>query len=111
MNTKLPRQFGFWSVAMLALAWAFGPACAAAQENPVKIGAVTFLSGAAAGPFGVPARNGAEIIVESCHALVRDDHGQPAAILEINRDVTARKHGEEALRESEQWLRYGQQVT
>ena len=26
---------------------------------------VTFLSGAAAGPFGVPARNGAEVLVEA----------------------------------------------
>ena len=31
----------------------------------LKIGFVTFLSGAAAGPFGVPARNSAEILVEA----------------------------------------------
>jgi branched-chain amino acid transport system substrate-binding protein len=37
----------------------------AAPEKPIKIGIVTFLSGAAAGPFGVPARNGAEVIVEA----------------------------------------------
>ena len=37
----------------------------AAPESPVKIGIVTFLSGAAAGPFGVPARNGAEVVVEA----------------------------------------------
>ena len=40
------------------------PAFAAAQEAPLKIGVVSFLSGAAAGPFGVPARNGAEIMFE-----------------------------------------------
>ncbi|MBU6456737.1 MAG: ABC transporter substrate-binding protein [Bradyrhizobium sp.] len=68
MNTKLPRQLGFWSATILVLASAFGAVSAAAQENPVKIGAVTFLSGAAAGPFGVPARNGAEIIVEAMNA-------------------------------------------
>jgi branched-chain amino acid transport system substrate-binding protein len=68
MNTNLPRQLGFWSATILVLAWAFGAVSAAAQETPVKIGAVTFLSGAAAGPFGVPARNGAEIIVEAMNA-------------------------------------------
>jgi PAS domain S-box-containing protein len=56
-------------------------------------------------------KDGVEIVVESCQALVRDGHGLPAAILEINRDITARKRAEEALRESEQWLRFGQQAT
>ncbi|HMK65425.1 MAG TPA: ABC transporter substrate-binding protein, partial [Thermodesulfobacteriota bacterium] len=38
------------------------------DEKPIKIGIVTFLSGPAAGPFGVPARNGAEVIVETLNA-------------------------------------------
>ena len=41
------------------------PAPVAAPEKPFKVGIVTFLSGAAAGPFGVPARNAAEVIIES----------------------------------------------
>lgn len=42
---------------------------AAAQDaKPIKIGIVTFLSGGAAGPFGIPARNGAEITVEALNA-------------------------------------------
>ncbi len=49
-------------VASLAAAAAFVPA-AHAQE-PIKVGVVTFLSGPAAGPFGVPARNAAEIMIE-----------------------------------------------
>ena len=40
------------------------PANAQDAPAPVKIGIVTFLSGPAAGPFGVPARNAAEITVE-----------------------------------------------
>ncbi len=44
------------------------PAFAAAQEAPLKIGVVSFLSGPAAGPFGVPARNAAEIMVEMLNA-------------------------------------------
>jgi branched-chain amino acid transport system substrate-binding protein len=41
---------------------------AAAQEKPVKIGVVTFLSGAAAAPFGVPAKNAADVVVEALNA-------------------------------------------
>jgi branched-chain amino acid transport system substrate-binding protein len=49
-------------VASLAAAAAFVPAVHA--QEPIKVGVVTFLSGPAAGPFGVPARNAAEIIIE-----------------------------------------------
>lgn len=41
---------------------------AAGQEKPVKIGVVTFLSGPAAAPFGVPAKNGADVLVEALNA-------------------------------------------
>ncbi len=52
--------------ATLALA---APAATRAQEpQKFRIGVVTFLSGAAAGPFGVPARNGAEVLVEALNA-------------------------------------------
>ena len=40
-------------------------------------------------------KDGAEITVESSQALMRDEQGRPAAILEINRDVTGRKRAEE----------------
>jgi branched-chain amino acid transport system substrate-binding protein len=49
----------------LAAALASG---AARAEEPVRIGFVTFLSGPAAGPFGVPARHAAEAIAESLNA-------------------------------------------
>lgn len=39
-----------------------------AQEKTVKVGFVTFLSGGAAGPFGVPARNAAELMIQSINA-------------------------------------------
>src|SRR5688572_32215322 len=38
---------------------------AALAQNTVKVGVVTFLSGPAASPFGVPARNAAEFVAES----------------------------------------------
>jgi branched-chain amino acid transport system substrate-binding protein len=56
------------------LAFAFAGAASAqapapaAPEKPFKVGVVTFLSGAAAGPFGVPARNAAEVLAESLNA-------------------------------------------
>jgi branched-chain amino acid transport system substrate-binding protein len=52
--------------AMLVLA-AIVAAPLAAQQ-PVRIGIVTFISGPAAGPFGVPARNAAELTAEMLNA-------------------------------------------
>jgi branched-chain amino acid transport system substrate-binding protein len=40
----------------------------AEEAKPIRIGFVTFLSGPAAGPFGVPAKQAAEAIVESINA-------------------------------------------
>lgn len=47
---------------------AAAPLAQAQEPAPVKIGVVTFLSGPAAGPFGVPARNAAEITIEMINA-------------------------------------------
>ena len=44
------------------------PSDAGAEDRTVKVGFVTFLSGGAAGPFGVPARNAAELMVQSINA-------------------------------------------
>jgi PAS domain S-box-containing protein len=44
------------------------------------------------------ARDGRRLIVDSRQVLVRDEKDRPADFLEINRDVTARKHAEEELR-------------
>jgi branched-chain amino acid transport system substrate-binding protein len=41
---------------------------AALAQQPLRIGIVTFLSGPAAGPFGVPARNGFELVAELMNA-------------------------------------------
>jgi len=43
-------------------------ATAHAQDKPIRIGLVTFLSGPAAGPFGVPAKMAADAIVDSLNA-------------------------------------------
>jgi branched-chain amino acid transport system substrate-binding protein len=56
------------SFALLALIAPLASRAQATPPPPYRIGVVTFLSGAAAGPFGVPARNGAEVIAESLNA-------------------------------------------
>jgi branched-chain amino acid transport system substrate-binding protein len=53
--------------ALLACACVVAAGVALAQQ-PLKIGIVTFLSGPAAGPFGVPARNGFELMAEMINA-------------------------------------------
>ena len=53
--------------AVLAIAAAV-PTSAQPAPPPVKLGIVSFLSGPAASPFGVPGRNGAEILIEALNA-------------------------------------------
>jgi branched-chain amino acid transport system substrate-binding protein len=55
------------AVASLTLAGSLG---AAAQGVPalVKLGVVSFLSGPAAAPFGIPGRNGAELLIDALNA-------------------------------------------
>lgn len=51
----------------IAAALALAPAAALAQGT-VKVGIVAFLSGPAAAPFGVPAKNAADFVVEQLNA-------------------------------------------
>jgi branched-chain amino acid transport system substrate-binding protein len=60
----VPLRALFLSLSVLALG---GPAYAQ-EAKPIKIGIVTFLSGAAAGPFGIPARNAAELFAAEANA-------------------------------------------
>ncbi len=57
----------FTALALATVALAV-PAAPALAQDSIRIGLVTFLSGPAAGPFGVPARLAAEAIVESLNA-------------------------------------------
>lgn len=63
----LLKQAGILLGLFAALAMAAAPAVAADPPN-IKVGLVTFLSGGAAGPFGIPGRNGAELIIEAINA-------------------------------------------
>src|SRR5574341_2075472 len=67
---RRPKSWLFASLAVVlsAATTALAQAPAPPAARPFKIGMVTFLSGAAAGPFGVPARNAAEVVVEALNA-------------------------------------------
>lgn len=52
------------TVSVLALT---APLAAQAQE-PVKVGVINFYSGGASGPFGIPAKNAAEVIIEGINS-------------------------------------------
>ena len=55
-----------WLIGGLAAsAMALGAGAGLAQDKTIKLSVVSFLSGPAAGPFGVPSRNGAELVVNA----------------------------------------------
>ncbi|MGE5650039.1 MAG: ABC transporter substrate-binding protein [Bacillota bacterium] len=63
------RKAGLAIAAMsVAVSAAFAPAAQAADNGKFRLGIVTFLSGSAAGPFGVPAANAAKLTVEALNA-------------------------------------------
>jgi branched-chain amino acid transport system substrate-binding protein len=67
MDWKIPHALRLCATVLSAAVLGL-PAAASAQDKPIRIGLVTFLSGPAAGPFGVPAKIAAEAIVESLNA-------------------------------------------
>ena len=56
-------------------------------------------------------KDGTQIVVASRWALQRDGKGEPVAILETNNDITEHKRDEEAMRQSEAYLREAQQLS
>lgn len=54
--------------AFCAMSLVAASAAWAAQEPPVTVGVVTFLSGPSAEPFGLPARNAAELMIRALNA-------------------------------------------
>lgn len=57
-----------------------------------------FETGAWEGVLQHRTKDNRRLLVESRQALQRDEHGQPRRILEVNRDITARREAEESLR-------------
>lgn len=59
------RPFTTATCAALIAGLAATSPATADDSGPLRIGVITFLSGPAAGPFGVPAKNAADLLVES----------------------------------------------
>src|SRR5262245_54140216 len=62
------RRWTRLSSIVLAAAMVSLLATPASAQKTMKVGVVAFLSGAAAGPFGIPGRNGAEVLVDAINA-------------------------------------------
>ena len=61
--------FAIPPLARAAVAFTLAAALAApAAAQEYRLGIVTFLSGGAAGPFGIPARNAAELVIDTLNA-------------------------------------------
>ena len=56
-------------------------------------------------------KDGRKIVVASRWALLRDEDSEPAAMLQIDTDITGRKQAEDELRRSEEFLAEGQRLS
>lgn len=56
------------ALAVSGLAFAWDLQVSAEPQASVKLGIVSFLTGPAAGPFGIPGRNAAEVLIEALNA-------------------------------------------
>ena len=65
LSGYLKKALSTLSLVVLAVTLSFGAGSAAWAKDTFSLGLVTFLSGGAAGPFGVPARNAAELVLEA----------------------------------------------
>jgi PAS domain S-box-containing protein len=79
-----------------------GPQADATQQEIVQ---ATLAQGAWQGVVVNNREDGSAILLELRTTLVKDDHGQPVAMVGVGTDVTERRQAEAALRESEQHFR------
>src|SRR5207302_7129105 len=75
------------------------------EQDFQSIRAVLFKEGHWEGEFIHTRKDGKRVVVASQWVLHKDDRGRPAAILEINNDITERKRAEQGVRRSEAQLR------
>jgi len=65
-NFRKPlKHIGIVMISAMVAGWT---SAASAEPPTLRMGFVTFLSGGAAGPFGIPARNAAEMMIEAINA-------------------------------------------
>ena len=76
------------------------------RERVKKAAADARISGVGATlEYRIRHKNGAWLVLESTSSVIRNDKGEPEKLIIVNRDVTARKSAEEALRRSESGFR------
>lgn len=63
--TKMAKTIRYVAAALTAGAMMAAVPSHAAEDGKFRLGLVTFLSGGAAGPFGVPSINGAKVVVDA----------------------------------------------
>jgi branched-chain amino acid transport system substrate-binding protein len=108
--TKFVAKTGFW-LGTAVLACLVPMHDAVADDAPtLKIGVVTFLSGPAAGPFGIPSRNAAEVAIDAINAgtlpapynnkgfagaklepIIIDENGSTTEVVQNYRDLVQRR--------------------
>jgi PAS domain S-box-containing protein len=67
-------------------------------ESLEELRKTLFETGAWEGELVHRTKDNRVLVVESRQALQRDEHGRPRRVLEVNRDITARREAEESLR-------------
>ena len=86
------------ALAIGAAVAALAAGSAAQAQGNYRLGIVTFLSGGAAGPFGVPAKNAADVVIDAINAGTRagalQHQGHRRDDDPANRDRRGRRHRE-----------------
>jgi branched-chain amino acid transport system substrate-binding protein len=68
VKRELSRRAGIVSICIVVALAALGVPGPASTAETFKLGIVTFLSGGAAGPFGIPSKNAADLVIEAINA-------------------------------------------
>ena len=106
LNPAAERIFGYTKEEMLGMRpTTFQDTTAKGESGDERI-ATVLREGRWVGELPFVRKDGSKGVAEVSIVLQRDAQGNPAALIEVNRDITERKRAEEALHESEATL-YG----
>jgi branched-chain amino acid transport system substrate-binding protein len=109
--SALPRFAGNAVLGLALLGALVSSGTAAAAGGTVKLGIVTFLSGPAAGPFGIPSKDAATVVIDAINAgtllapyhskglggatiepVFIDETGSPTQVVENFRNLVQQRH-------------------
>jgi PAS domain S-box-containing protein len=104
VNDAFLSTYGYTEEEILGRPLAILQARATAEEETVRVGPAG-LNGGSYAEVLHRRKDGAEIPLEIWTSVVRNDEGEPVALVGVARDITERKRMEDALRQSEGRLR------